>query len=150
MMDGKNNQNAGYAVDGVPNAGMGMQPMQGYPAMAGQMQAPIPGMMQMPMQPMVMMTHELAQAKQDLRDLKDLKEHSDSQVVLCPMCDQRSSTDVKKTNSQVQYAICLGVTCAGCWLGCCLIPFCIDGIADHTHYCSKCKHPLGRNGIKMC
>ena len=99
---------------------------------------------------MVMMSQELMQAKQDYHDLKELKEHDDPKTVFCPMCEHRGHTEVKSKKSQVQYLACMGCVCIGCWLGCCVIPFCVSAIGDHVHYCGKCNHPLGKKGIKLC
>ncbi|XP_002739639.1 lipopolysaccharide-induced tumor necrosis factor-alpha factor homolog [Saccoglossus kowalevskii] len=38
-----------------------------------------------------------------------------------------------------------GVICLlGGWLGCFLIPFCIDGLKDCTHFCPNCGALLGK------
>lgn len=31
----------------------------------------------------------------------------------------------------------------GCWFGCCLIPFCVDGFQDVDHHCPQCNSRLG-------
>ena len=108
-----------------------------------------PAVQQQPVQ-MVMMTPELVQAKQDFHDLKDLKDYAKPQSVYCPMCEHRGETTVKDKRSQVQWLSCLGCVCCGCWMGCCLLPFCVKSMADSVHYCSSCKHPLGKKGVKLC
>ena len=43
---------------------------------------------------------------------------------------------------------CLGLSLIGCDLGCCLIPFCMDGCMVHQHYCSSCGAHIGDFGGK--
>lgn len=50
---------------------------------------------------MVMMSQELVQAKQDYYELKELKESEEARPALCPMCEHRSTTEVKYHVSQV-------------------------------------------------
>ena len=99
---------------------------------------------------MVMMSQELMMARNDLQDLKDLKEAESGCPILCPMCDHRGTTVVQEKRSQLQWAACTGCVCIGCWLGCCLVPFCVSPFKDYVHYCSSCNHPLGKKGVQIC
>jgi lipopolysaccharide-induced tumor necrosis factor-alpha factor len=73
---------------------------------------------------------------------------------ICPHCHQTIVTRVEKTTGLVSWLICGGILFLGGWLGCCLIPFCIDGLKvsesrfnrnttffflkDTEHYCPSC------------
>jgi hypothetical protein len=35
----------------------------------------------------------------------------------------------------------------GCWLGCCLIPFCVDDCKDTTHTCVNCQRVIGQKKL---
>lgn len=41
------------------------------------------------------------------------------------------------------YLMCGASVFFGCWLGCCLIPFCVDELKDAVHHCSKCGRSVG-------
>jgi lipopolysaccharide-induced tumor necrosis factor-alpha factor len=46
----------------------------------------------------------------------------------CPYCHQSIVTRVEKSNGLVVWLAATGICLLGCALGCCLIPFFIDGI----------------------
>jgi len=62
--------------------------------------------------------------------------------VTCPHCRAQVVTAVSYTTGLLVWLLCLGLLLIGCWLGCCLIPFCIDDLKDTTHYCPNCKQVL--------
>ncbi len=47
---------------------------------------------------------------------------------ICPNCHQPIVTRVEKKAGLVPWLVCTGIFLVGGWLGCCLIPFCIDGL----------------------
>ncbi|CAF1036392.1 unnamed protein product [Rotaria sordida] len=63
----------------------------------------------------------------------------------CPNCHQTIVTRVERSNGILVWLICGILILVGCWLGCCLVPFCIDELKDTTHYCPNCGIMLGKN-----
>ncbi|CAF1283821.1 unnamed protein product [Rotaria sordida] len=61
----------------------------------------------------------------------------------CPHCYQIIVTRVEKREGLLPWLICGGILLMGGWLGCCLIPFCIDSLKDTEHYCPHCAALLG-------
>jgi lipopolysaccharide-induced tumor necrosis factor-alpha factor len=47
---------------------------------------------------------------------------------ICPHCHQGIATRVEKKTGILPWLICGGILLFGGWLGCCLIPFCIDDL----------------------
>lgn len=47
---------------------------------------------------------------------------------VCPYCHQSIVTRIEKTNGAMVWLASIGLCLFGFILGCCLIPFCIDGI----------------------
>lgn len=63
--------------------------------------------------------------------------------VLCPVCSQTVITQLEYTSGALAWLSCVGLAVFGCIYGCCLIPFCVDGLKDVTHHCPNCKKTLG-------
>ncbi|XP_055327291.1 LITAF domain-containing protein-like isoform X2 [Paramacrobiotus metropolitanus] len=62
----------------------------------------------------------------------------------CPNCRQHVVTTTEFENGGLTYAL-MGLLCLfGCWLGCCLIPTCVDECKDVLHTCPNCKVFVGR------
>eukprot|EP00088_Acartia_fossae_P034493 TRINITY_DN35402_c0_g1_i1.p1 TRINITY_DN35402_c0_g1~~TRINITY_DN35402_c0_g1_i1.p1 ORF type:complete len:136 (-),score=5.52 TRINITY_DN35402_c0_g1_i1:37-417(-) len=62
----------------------------------------------------------------------------------CPNCQASITTRVEEDQGVLAW-ISAGVLClAGCWLGCCLIPFCVDSFKDIKHFCPSCNALVGR------
>ncbi|XP_064634077.1 lipopolysaccharide-induced tumor necrosis factor-alpha factor homolog isoform X2 [Lineus longissimus] len=62
----------------------------------------------------------------------------------CPMCNAFVTTTVEYNAGALPWIIA-GLLCLfGCWLGCCLIPFCVTDLHDCTHTCPNCNRVLGR------
>ncbi|XP_007237930.3 lipopolysaccharide-induced tumor necrosis factor-alpha factor homolog isoform X2 [Astyanax mexicanus] len=69
---------------------------------------------------------------------------TDSPVqVTCPTCRHTAVTQVQYNPGLLTYLFCGGLLFCGCFLGCCLIPFCVDRLRDAKHVCSNCKAVLG-------
>ncbi|CAL8139176.1 unnamed protein product [Orchesella dallaii] len=63
--------------------------------------------------------------------------------ITCPHCKTEIQTKTDKKPGVVAW-VSSGVLCFfGCWLGCCLIPFCIDSCMDVDHKCPNCDAHLG-------
>ncbi|XP_033630669.1 cell death-inducing p53-target protein 1 homolog [Asterias rubens] len=62
----------------------------------------------------------------------------------CPNCNNLVTTVTHKEIGLMVWLMVGGMILVGLWLGCCLIPFCIDGIKDTVHTCPNCKHTLGK------
>lgn len=61
----------------------------------------------------------------------------------CPHCQQTITTNCSYKNGMATWLSCGGLCLFGCWLGCCLIPFCVDGLKDVTHHCPNCQRIIG-------
>ncbi|KAF7691060.1 hypothetical protein HF521_011357 [Silurus meridionalis] len=61
----------------------------------------------------------------------------------CPMCSQTVITRMEHTSGTMAWLVCAGLCIIGCMYGCCLIPFCVDGLKDVTHFCPNCNNPIG-------
>ncbi|XP_077991164.1 LITAF domain-containing protein-like [Glandiceps talaboti] len=62
----------------------------------------------------------------------------------CPHCHQNITTRIEYQDGWIVW-LSAGVIClVGGWLGCCLIPFCINSIKDVNHYCPACNNFLGK------
>ena len=47
---------------------------------------------------------------------------------ICPHCHHDIITRIEKRTGLAAWLACGGILLFGCWLGCCLIPFCVDGL----------------------
>jgi lipopolysaccharide-induced tumor necrosis factor-alpha factor len=64
-------------------------------------------------------------------------------VVKCIHCGHQGATRTTKETGLGTWLFCGGAVFVGCWLGCCLIPFCVDDCKDTHHHCSSCGQGLG-------
>uniref|UniRef100_A0A914XD50 LITAF domain-containing protein n=1 Tax=Plectus sambesii TaxID=2011161 RepID=A0A914XD50_9BILA len=62
---------------------------------------------------------------------------------MCPKCHAQIVTQTQVRAGLLAWLICGGLVLIGCWLGCCLIPFCVDECQDIDHTCPNCKQFLG-------
>jgi len=63
--------------------------------------------------------------------------------VTCPHCQQQVVSKVRYSAGLLAWIIFAVFLLFGCWLGCCLIPFCLESCQDCEHYCSNCNAFLG-------
>jgi lipopolysaccharide-induced tumor necrosis factor-alpha factor len=65
----------------------------------------------------------------------------------CGYCRALIVTHVKRTPGLLVWILCFILILFGCWLGCCLIPFCIRDLQNVQHYCPNCKGFIGEYRI---
>ncbi|XP_069590115.1 lipopolysaccharide-induced tumor necrosis factor-alpha factor homolog isoform X1 [Ranitomeya imitator] len=62
----------------------------------------------------------------------------------CPVCHQSIVTRTEPKSGLLTWLIAGSLILLGCWLGCCLIPFFVDGCKDVDHYCPSCNHHISK------
>lgn len=62
----------------------------------------------------------------------------------CPACQAEVMTSTSFETGTFAWVIALVLCLFGLWLGCCLIPFCVDGCKDVVHSCPNCRHTIGK------
>ena len=63
----------------------------------------------------------------------------DSPIVLrCQLCKEETRTYIIYDVGARAWSICAGLCLMGCWFGCCLLPFCTEGLQEPMHFCSHC------------
>jgi len=62
----------------------------------------------------------------------------------CQFCNNNVVTEVVYESGGMTWLLAGGLCLFGCWLGCCLIPFGIDGCKDVVHICPHCHNTVGR------
>mmetsp|Transcript_3790 Transcript_3790/g.10441 ORF Transcript_3790/g.10441 Transcript_3790/m.10441 type:complete len:118 (+) Transcript_3790:113-466(+) len=68
--------------------------------------------------------------------------------ITCPHCQADCLTRAESQGkSLAQWAGCCGLCLIGCWLGCCLIPFCVNDLGTFQHSCSSCGKFVGEYRI---
>ncbi|CAL8102232.1 unnamed protein product [Calicophoron daubneyi] len=64
-------------------------------------------------------------------------------LLTCPHCHHYGLTNVHPEAGCLAWLIC-GLLCLfGFWLGCCLIPFCVDADKNVKHTCASCHRQVG-------
>lgn len=61
----------------------------------------------------------------------------------CPGCGQDVISRTTHNAGLLTWLLVGGLMVIGCWLGCCLIPCCVDGCQDVSHSCPNCNNHLG-------
>uniref|UniRef100_A0A5G2QYT7 LITAF domain-containing protein n=3 Tax=Sus scrofa TaxID=9823 RepID=A0A5G2QYT7_PIG len=61
---------------------------------------------------------------------------------VCPYCGTHIITVTKAVPGTLTWILCTGICMAGCIMGCCLIPFCVDSLMDVLHTCPVCQQEL--------
>ncbi|XP_007937916.1 lITAF domain-containing protein [Orycteropus afer afer] len=64
--------------------------------------------------------------------------------MVCPFCRNAIVTVTRRVPGLLVWLMCSGLTLFGCVLGCCLIPFCMEGLMDVQHSCPVCHRDLFR------
>ncbi|XP_072168312.1 lipopolysaccharide-induced tumor necrosis factor-alpha factor homolog [Diadema setosum] len=62
----------------------------------------------------------------------------------CPNCNNQVTSVVRREVGGFTLLIAGGLCIVGLWMGCCLIPFCIDQCKDAVHTCPVCNYQLAR------
>ncbi|XP_069123928.1 LITAF domain-containing protein-like [Argopecten irradians] len=62
----------------------------------------------------------------------------------CPFCQAQIVTTTTYTTGTFAWVVCLLLLFFGLWLGCCLIPFCLNGCKDVLHHCPNCRQQVGK------
>nr|XP_022318234.1 lipopolysaccharide-induced tumor necrosis factor-alpha factor-like isoform X3 [Crassostrea virginica] len=62
----------------------------------------------------------------------------------CPHCQATITTSTRYEVGTLTWIACCVIAAVGCWLGCCFIPFCVDGCKDVIHACPSCRQDVGR------
>lgn len=63
--------------------------------------------------------------------------------MVCPHCQTHIITCTTYQDGTLTWLAAGALCLLGCWLGCCLIPFCLDGCKDVIHSCPNCHARLG-------
>jgi lipopolysaccharide-induced tumor necrosis factor-alpha factor len=64
---------------------------------------------------------------------------------VCPSCGCEINTKTTTSPGVIAWVSGFLIALFGCWLGCCLIPCCIDECMDVSHTCPNCSAYLGRH-----
>lgn len=62
----------------------------------------------------------------------------------CPHCGGFILTSLEYETGTLTWIMCFFIMFIGLFLGCCLVPFCMDGCKDIAHICPDCKKEVGR------
>ncbi|XP_076450921.1 LITAF domain-containing protein-like [Babylonia areolata] len=65
-------------------------------------------------------------------------------LIACQHCNATVTTTTAYSVGTATWLSCVIVCFVGFWLGCCLIPFCLDACKDVIHTCPNCRQNVGR------
>ncbi|KAL5007382.1 hypothetical protein ScPMuIL_016188 [Solemya velum] len=110
-----------------PKAGYGALPGSGYPPQGGYQAMTNPAPVYT--QPVIVIQNStLGQNPKNLQ---------------CPYCQANIVTVINYDTGTLTW-LSAGLFClVGCWLGCCLLPFCINDLQDVRHTCPNCSQLIG-------
>jgi lipopolysaccharide-induced tumor necrosis factor-alpha factor len=63
---------------------------------------------------------------------------------VCQWCGVQGITTTERVPGLLTYLASGAICLVGCWLGCCLVPFCVDSCQDVEHYCPSCRQLVGK------
>ncbi|XP_038055103.1 lipopolysaccharide-induced tumor necrosis factor-alpha factor homolog [Patiria miniata] len=66
-----------------------------------------------------------------------------SMAIQCPHCHNTVNTRITHQTGLLTWLVAGGIFLVGGFLGCCLIPFCVDFCLDVVHSCPNCNQQLG-------
>ncbi|CAH6786782.1 lITAF domain-containing protein [Phodopus roborovskii] len=61
---------------------------------------------------------------------------------ICPYCGNHIITVTTPVPGILTWLLCSGLFVFGCFLGCCLLPFCVRSFMDVSHSCPVCQQEL--------
>jgi len=64
--------------------------------------------------------------------------------IKCQFCQADIVSSTYYETGTLTWVACFVIAIVGCWLGCCLIPFCMDACKDVVHQCPNCHQQVGR------
>ncbi|XP_052264424.1 LITAF domain-containing protein-like isoform X9 [Dreissena polymorpha] len=64
--------------------------------------------------------------------------------IKCQFCQADIVTSTYYETGTLTWVACFVIAIVGCWIGCCLIPFCMDACKDVVHQCPNCNQQVGR------
>ncbi|XP_052791283.1 LITAF domain-containing protein-like isoform X2 [Mya arenaria] len=64
--------------------------------------------------------------------------------IKCQFCQADVVTSTFYETGTLTWVACFVIAIVGCWIGCCLIPFCMDACKDVVHQCPNCNQQVGR------
>ncbi|XP_005110474.1 cell death-inducing p53-target protein 1 homolog [Aplysia californica] len=126
-----------------PQAGFGPPPQTGYapPPQTGYAPPPQPGYAP---QSQTHTTVVVAQPLGGALPGANIRYMQSPALIVCQHCQATVTTSMHYEVGLLTWII-VGVLCLfGCWLGCCLIPLCIDATKDVEHRCPNCQNVNGR------
>mmetsp|Transcript_34717 Transcript_34717/g.61076 ORF Transcript_34717/g.61076 Transcript_34717/m.61076 type:complete len:157 (+) Transcript_34717:1039-1509(+) len=65
----------------------------------------------------------------------------------CPYCKAQITTKTRSYPGVMAWLMCVLICLIGFWCGCCLIPLCIPGLQNVSHYCRNCSRFIGRKAM---
>ncbi|KAK2185134.1 hypothetical protein NP493_245g00003 [Ridgeia piscesae] len=65
---------------------------------------------------------------------------------VCPFCQATIITAIEYNVGCLTWLLAVVIVIVGCPLGCCLVPFFMDGCKDVVHTCPNCHQQISRWG----